>query len=419
MKRFEKNTSENKLWTKDFSIITVGTIVSMLGNAVSGFAISLLILDYTGSIFLYSLFLVIYNIPKIVAPMVSGPMLDRVSRKRAIYILDFISAGLYSVIFVFLLMDYFSFPLFAFLALIIGTIDGTYATAYDSLYPTLITPGNYEKAYSVSSMIQPLSSVMIPVAAFMYEWVGLQPLFLFNAVSFLVAAIFETQIEGGSDGAPAARQTLSQFITDFKEGLVYLKDQPGLQNVTWYFAFNMFCNAVFTTIYMPYFKETPGLGVVLYTVVGGCAVVGRVVGSAIQYRIKLPEGKKVSLMVAFCTILSLTDGAFLFLPLAGMMIFQFISGLLNAGIYNLRVSGTQSYLPNDKRGRYNGTYLTLTTGGSIIGQLISGGMADLISGRAVVAGFMGVNLIGIYLFLVRKKTLVQDVLEAKVQGSES
>ena len=30
----------------------------MLGNAVSGFAISLLVLDYTGSVFLYTLYMV-------------------------------------------------------------------------------------------------------------------------------------------------------------------------------------------------------------------------------------------------------------------------------------------------------------------------------------------------------------------------
>ena len=38
---------KNKLWTRDFSIITIGSIISMLGNAVSGFAIGLVVLDYT------------------------------------------------------------------------------------------------------------------------------------------------------------------------------------------------------------------------------------------------------------------------------------------------------------------------------------------------------------------------------------
>jgi hypothetical protein len=54
---------EHKLWTKDFTILTIGSAVSMLGNAVSGFALGLLILDDTNSTFLYSLTLVIYTLP--------------------------------------------------------------------------------------------------------------------------------------------------------------------------------------------------------------------------------------------------------------------------------------------------------------------------------------------------------------------
>jgi hypothetical protein len=36
----------NKLWTKNFTIITLGTVVSLFGSSMTGFAISLLVLDY-------------------------------------------------------------------------------------------------------------------------------------------------------------------------------------------------------------------------------------------------------------------------------------------------------------------------------------------------------------------------------------
>ena len=49
------------LWTKNFTILSLGTVVSTLGNAVSGFAICLLVLDYTGSTLLYAVFNVVYN----------------------------------------------------------------------------------------------------------------------------------------------------------------------------------------------------------------------------------------------------------------------------------------------------------------------------------------------------------------------
>src|SRR5699024_7165233 len=119
-----------RLWTRDFTIITLGTVVSMLGHAVSGFAISLLVLDYTGSVFLYTLYMVVYNLPKVVMPLVAGPYLDTYSRKRAIYTLDFISAGLYLVIFLLLRADMFSYGPFLALCFPIGCIDSTYSVAY-------------------------------------------------------------------------------------------------------------------------------------------------------------------------------------------------------------------------------------------------------------------------------------------------
>ena len=68
------------LWTYDFTVITLGSVVSMVGGTLSGFAMSIMVLDYTGSTFLYALFSVGYQIPLLVCPLLAGPYLDRMSR---------------------------------------------------------------------------------------------------------------------------------------------------------------------------------------------------------------------------------------------------------------------------------------------------------------------------------------------------
>ena len=88
---------KNPLWTRDFTIITVGSVVSMLGNVLSGFAMSLLVLDYTKSTLLFAIYNVLYMLPHAVMPALSGPFLDRFSRRKTIYTLDFITAGLFVV----------------------------------------------------------------------------------------------------------------------------------------------------------------------------------------------------------------------------------------------------------------------------------------------------------------------------------
>lgn len=133
------------LWTRDFTILTLGTVISMLGNSIAGFSIGLLVLDYTGSTFLYALFAVTYNLPKIIMPFIAGPYVDRFSRKKIIYTLDFISGFLFLAFYFLVSYNIFNYPAFLGICLIIGFIDSIYMVAYDSFYPTLISEGNFLK----------------------------------------------------------------------------------------------------------------------------------------------------------------------------------------------------------------------------------------------------------------------------------
>ncbi len=105
-----KQHSPHPLWTRDFTIITVGSIVSMLGNALSGFAMTLLVLDYTKSSLLYALYMFLYTLPQVTVPLLSGPFLDRFSRKTVVYSLDFLSSAIYLVMGLLLWNGWFSFP---------------------------------------------------------------------------------------------------------------------------------------------------------------------------------------------------------------------------------------------------------------------------------------------------------------------
>ena len=170
--------AQNTLWTRDFTIITVGSVISMLGNALSGFAMSLMVLDISKSTLLYAIYLMMYTGPQLIMPLLSGAILDRVSRKKTIYTLDFISAGLYVIMAGVLATGWFSFPLFAAYCFLLGSIESIYQVAYQSFYPLLITEGNYQKAYSIASVLETMTAFMVPVSTFLYKLVGLSPLLI-------------------------------------------------------------------------------------------------------------------------------------------------------------------------------------------------------------------------------------------------
>ena len=195
----ETKSSETKpaarLWTRDFTIITIGSAILMFGNSLAGFAMSLMVLDYTQSSLLYAIYVVLYTCPQIISPIISGAILDRFSRKKMIYLLDFTAAAIFIVMGTALMLGFFNYALFAVVSFLLGVIESVYFVAYESFYPLLVSEGNFQKAYSVSSFLETVSAFMVPVAVFGYNLIGIGPIMLIDTFTFLLAAIFETRIK--------------------------------------------------------------------------------------------------------------------------------------------------------------------------------------------------------------------------------
>ena len=390
------------LWTKDFTIITVGTVISMFGNALSGFAISVLALDFSKSVFLYTLFMVAYSLPKVVMPILTGPVLDKHSRKKTIYCLDFTSCALYLGLYFYITFIGFSYPLFIVAAFLIGSIDSTYSVAYDSFYPNVIPEGFYRKAYSISSLIYTCSAVMVPVSIYVYEHVGIGVLFLFNSFSFLVAAIMETQIK--TQEKHIEKEGISErFWTRFREGVKYLKGEKGLLYITIYSAVALFAINGSLTITMPYFRNG-GPGIVSYMIIAGCGFLGRFVGGLYQYNHKYKAENRFAVAVTAYLVMCLADGIYLYFGVMIMAAIAFGVGILRAMSDNLRISSTQDYVPDEVRARFNGAFLMFCTFGSVMGQLSAGALADYFPIRGIVSAFMGLSLLTvIFCFVINRR----------------
>ncbi len=406
------------LWTRDFTIITLGTVVSMLGSAVSGFALGLLVLDNTNSVLLYALFQVCYCLPRIVLPLLAGPYLDRFSRKRVIYSLDFTSSALFLCFFLLLRADFFNYTVYLVMSMLIGAIDSVYAVAYDSFYPTLISKGNFSRAYSIASLLYPLATtIMVPIASVCYKTIGLAPLFLFNSVTFCFAAIAETQIravERHQLRRENERFSARRFIGDFKGGLAYLKQEKGLATITKYFFLSTLCGGLAGTLILPYFKMTPALRVEQYAVIMAVSTVGRLVGGMIHYRFKYPPQKKFAIAVFVYASITFFEGGYLFFPYAVMLLFNFLTGLFAVTSYNIRISSTQNYLNDEMRGRFNGIFQMLNILGNIMGQLIAGALGDVLPIRGLIAGAMLLNLVGVFAIMVRNREHVKKIYNVQV-----
>lgn len=414
----------NALWTRDFTIITLGSIVSMLGNSVSNFAMSLLVVDQADRInpdltgVYYAIFMFLYMLPQVMAPIISGPILDRFSRKRVIYCLDFFSSAIYFLLALLLWNGWYSFPIVALFAFIVGAVSGTYTVAYNSFYPLTVRTGYYSKAYSVSSTLETLTMVGIPLSAVIYNLVGIGPLFLFNGVSFLVAAIFETRIRTEEHylgkKLNRSRSALRQFADDFKDGFVYLKNEKGLFGIVAYFFFSSFAAGAALVITLPYFRSTWENGEYYYMLVWGLSMVGKLLGGLVLYRKRIPPKRVFLFALLSCLIAPAFEGIYLYFPVAVMVGLTFIVGIAGAVSYNIRQSVTQNHVPDEKKGRFNGNFTTINSFGQVLGIVFSGGMCAALSMKYVLTIFMGLCTLAAVVFIGGYKKHLEPMMNREV-----
>jgi len=302
-------------------------------------------------------------------------------------------------------MGWFSFPVLAVFCLIVGSINSIYLVAYSSFYPMLIPEGYYSKAYSISSVLETLTFLMIPVSTFVYHWIGIAPLLAANAVCFFAAAAMETRIGAKEEYIDRQKTTAhetsraKQMLVDVKEGFRYLRIEKGLLAVALYFTFNAMTGGVESVIILPFFKDTFSNGDYLYSLVMGMSVVGRAVGGMIHYRLEIPVKYKFWVAYGVYILLSVFYGIYLFVPVPLMMVCCFMTGILGVTSYTIRISATQSYVPDERKGRFNGAFNMLNTVGSLSGELIAGALALILPVRTVFVGFQVVCAIAAVIFI--------------------
>ena len=407
------------LWTRDFTILTIGSVVSMLGSALSWFAMDLLVLDYTGSTLLFAVYGMVFMLPNALSPVLIGPFLDRFSRKKTIYVLDFITAGLFAAVALLMQTGRFSFWLLAVANFLLGGINGVYGVAYDSFYPLLISEGNYRKAYSVASTLETLSAVMVPVSTFVYNLVGIVPLLLANTVTFFIAAVMETRIraeekyiakpEDGTKDCPIRR-----FRSDLREGLAYLKEERGLMAIAVYFFFSALTGGMTQVVTLPYFRRSFTDGEYMYMLVWGMSSLARFLGGAAHYRVRLPVEKKYAIAFTVYISLSLLEGSYLFFPVPVMMCMTFLSGMLGVTSYNIRASSTQQYVPDGKKGRFNGVFGTLSTVGMLLGQGTAGLLSKAMGERPITVIANTICLLAAVVFIGGRRKEVAVIYNREV-----
>ena len=86
---------EKNLWTRDFTCITIATILSAVGGEAMNLPVSLLVFEETGSTLLSALVLICGMLPDVFFSVLAAPLIDKGGKKKWIVGLDILTAVTY------------------------------------------------------------------------------------------------------------------------------------------------------------------------------------------------------------------------------------------------------------------------------------------------------------------------------------
>ena len=405
---------KNTLWTKNFTIITLGTVISAIGGVAMGFALSFVVFDHTGSTLMMALFAAASSLPGIILPVLLSPYLDNFRRKPVIVGLDYLSAVIYLLFGLYLLKHSFSLPLYLLFSLACGSIGSVYNLAYESLYPNLIPEGFAQKGYTVSGMLYPtVTMVMTPVASILYTRLGLGVLCLGEGLLLAAAASVETQIKVEEHTKPGGKFSFSDYIGDFKEGFRYLKKEKGLLRIYGYMPITQGISQATEPLIRAWFRTAPGLNLTMYALFTTAEFIGRSIGGLVHYKFEIPPETRCSLAYLVYVTYNIMDTVLLWLGFPLMLVNRGICGFLGINSATLRASSVQNYLPDNMRAKVNAVFNMLYALVPTLLTLAVGALGEMMDYRLCVTLVSAAGLLPCYLIMWRGREDVKKVYNRK------
>ena len=215
------------LFSKNFTILVIGQIISLFGNAALRFALPLYVLNLTGSSALYGTVTACAFLPAILLSPIGGIVADRINKRNIMVALDFFTAA---VILAFSLLMHTGnpiLPLTAALMLLYG-IASAYQPSVQASIPALVKPDHLMAANSIINTISSFAALTGPVlGGILYSAYGLNAVLMICMVCFFLSAVMELFLAIPFEPHRSEGSIWRTVKTDFVQSLRFIwKDRP-------------------------------------------------------------------------------------------------------------------------------------------------------------------------------------------------
>ena len=380
-----------KLFNRDFTLVAIGQLISLFGNAILRFALALYVLDATGSAAVFGTVTAIAVIPTILLSPFGGILSDRVNRRNIMAALDFATAAL-ALGLGLLLSEENAVALITVTLLLLSVIQACYTPSVNSSVPLLQAEGNLVKANAVVSQVSMLANLIGPVlGGVLYGFFGAMPIILVSGVCFFLSAVLELFIHIPFQPLDAKTSILQIVKDDLRESIRFMtREQPDILRITLMIAVYSLFVVSTITVGLPYMVRTVlGLSSQLYGAAEGLMAAAGIAGGIASGFLadRLKTSRLYWLLVLSGAALVPVGAAFL-LDCGPMTCYIVITicimamQLLIALFSIFMLSLAQGRTPSHLLGKMTAYIMTLTMCAQPVGQAAFGLLFDAAAGQA-------------------------------------
>lgn len=374
-----------KLFTKNFTLLVLGQVTSLFGNFILKLALSMYVLEVTGSATIFAGILSIATIPTILLSPFGGILSDRANRRNIMVALDALS-GLSVLCAALFLSERNALTVISVLLVILSILGAFETPNVQACIPTMLTGDNIMKGNAVVNQVASISYLIAPIiGSILYSMVGLKPVMYASIICFFVTALFECFIKLNYERLDNNQNIFAMIKQDFSSSMQFIfKEQSDIVKMLLLASISRFFVMGITVVGLPYIVRTIlDLNAKYYGVAESALAVATIIGSIAA---GILTGKlkthKLSFVLSALGIFIIPAGiAFLF-PSNKIIVYiinvvSFCGMQIAVSIFSIfAVSLIQQRTPNHLIGKVMSYTSTITLCIQPIGQIIYGFLFD-------------------------------------------
>ena len=403
------------LYEKNFNILVLGQVISLFGSSIQRFALSLYLLDLTGSAGIFSAILALSMVPVVLISPIAGMLADRGNKKRLMIGLDSLSA-LLLLVYVWIVFNGQDHVLvIATVMVLLSTISTIYQPVVNTCVPLIVSRDHLVRANAIIQQVASLSQFLGPIlAGLLYGFFGITGVVIINLVSFLFSALLELFLEIPHQRREGQQSFKAAFMTDMKESYHYLRHENLIVCRMLLFSgfYNLFLVPVFSVATPYLIKVTFALSSEVYGWAEGMIALGMIVGGfIITYRPNHFHIKRVYQLLYLTSVSMMLMGGvvylfhFGFIDAATSVVLFTVCGMIIMGVLGIANVLSAAYLYQAVDGAILGKILAFGSAFATLciplGQILFGGLLEVLSQKLYLLILMAAFFVFLVSLLVR------------------